>query len=248
MLIDGITWACETCIRGHRAANCQHIERPLQPLGRKGRPVSQCHHCRSLRHSRSLHTRCKCELMARNGASEANGKRCKCRCMEGEACTCAYKKGQTTTSKVSGPQSNLVGTDVLLQSPGSSQGDSTMVQTPLQSRSCSDSSTPREPGHCGVGSIEHTEALNGLNGWDPTLATKSPTMPSTAIAVEGTEWESPSGAYPDIQPPYAGFMQEDQLSLELSALMDAFVENSAMGQFENNFQDNEPSRLDPNIP
>ncbi|KAB5513028.1 copper fist DNA binding domain-containing protein [Coniochaeta sp. 2T2.1] len=62
MLIDGIRFACNTCIRGHRAAQCQHNDRPLHLVRGKGRPVSQCGHCRSLRQTRSVHTmsRCRC--------------------------------------------------------------------------------------------------------------------------------------------------------------------------------------------
>jgi hypothetical protein len=35
-------------------------DRPLQHINKKGRPVSQCQHCRSLRKSRSAHTKCDC--------------------------------------------------------------------------------------------------------------------------------------------------------------------------------------------
>ncbi|KAF4446537.1 copper fist DNA binding domain-containing [Fusarium albosuccineum] len=43
MIKDGEKFACETCIRGHRVAQCQHTDRPLQQ-------------------SHSVHTRCKCGL------------------------------------------------------------------------------------------------------------------------------------------------------------------------------------------
>jgi hypothetical protein len=35
-------------------------DRPLQHINKKGRPVSQCQHCRSMRKSRSAHTKCDC--------------------------------------------------------------------------------------------------------------------------------------------------------------------------------------------
>jgi hypothetical protein len=60
MLIDGEKWACEACVRGHRVSNCQHHDRPLQHINKKGRPVSQCQHCRAMRKSRSAHTKCDC--------------------------------------------------------------------------------------------------------------------------------------------------------------------------------------------
>ncbi|KAF3317405.1 hypothetical protein TWF173_011059 [Orbilia oligospora] len=249
MIIDGVTWACETCIRGHRAANCQHIERPLQPLGRKGRPVSQCHHCRSLRHSRSLHTRCKCELMARNGASEGNGKRCKCRCMEGEACTCAFKKSQIANSTVSEKSSEDNKSSGLLQPPDSCHEDPTVVKNQLQYLPGS-SGYSQEIGLVGVRDPASTGSFSSPEGWDstPVPVIKSPTVPSTAISVEGTDWESPWEAYPSIEPPYGGTMPEDQLSLELSTLMDAFIEESAMEGGTNIHQDGRPERLNLDLP
>lgn len=91
MLIDGEKWACEACVRGHRVSNCQHSgtttfernsldscasmadlptcsDRPLQHINKKGRPVSQCPHCRGLRKSRSTHVRCDCGDKAHTAA------------------------------------------------------------------------------------------------------------------------------------------------------------------------------------
>ncbi|KIM95477.1 hypothetical protein OIDMADRAFT_91583, partial [Oidiodendron maius Zn] len=58
MLIDGKKWACETCIRGHRASNCHHGDRLLKQVKGKGRPRSQCTHCRILHSSYLVHTKC----------------------------------------------------------------------------------------------------------------------------------------------------------------------------------------------
>lgn len=35
-------------------------DRPLTHINKKGRPVSQCAHCRGLRKSRTTHTKCEC--------------------------------------------------------------------------------------------------------------------------------------------------------------------------------------------
>lgn len=35
-------------------------DRPLQHINKKGRPVSQCAHCRAMRKSRSAHVKCDC--------------------------------------------------------------------------------------------------------------------------------------------------------------------------------------------
>lgn len=50
----------ETCIKGHRSSNCQHTDRPLYEIKKKGRPVTQCEHCRELRKTKQLHIRCIC--------------------------------------------------------------------------------------------------------------------------------------------------------------------------------------------
>ncbi|KAF4981540.1 hypothetical protein FZEAL_2674 [Fusarium zealandicum] len=94
MIINGEKFACEICIRGHRVAQCQHNDRPLQQVSKKGRPVSQCSHCRSLRKSRSLHTNCKCGSRSGHATLKQSGAE-RCRCCKGETCTCAYKSEAT---------------------------------------------------------------------------------------------------------------------------------------------------------
>ncbi|KAM5385695.1 hypothetical protein ACJZ2D_000894 [Fusarium nematophilum] len=98
MILNGEKFACEACIRGHRVAQCQHSDRPLQQVGKKGRPVSQCNHCRTLRKSRSLHTKCKCGSTSRNAMLKQFGAE-RCRCCEGESCTCAYRSDQSAADK-----------------------------------------------------------------------------------------------------------------------------------------------------
>ncbi|TVY85078.1 Copper resistance protein CRF1 [Lachnellula suecica] len=115
MLIKGEKYACEACVRGHRVSNCQHADRPLQHINKKGRPVSQCTHCRTLRKSRSAHVRCDCggEKGHTKGAcghdSDSQGELWSdirgitaavsddhladnCCCSHGGRCSCALKK------------------------------------------------------------------------------------------------------------------------------------------------------------
>ncbi|KAL3421978.1 copper fist DNA binding domain-containing protein [Phlyctema vagabunda] len=96
MLIAGEKYACEACVRGHRVSNCQHSDRPLQHINKKGRPVSQCTHCRTLRKSRSAHVRCECgEKNAHaKGACNHDGDPAgdNCCCSHGARCSCALKK------------------------------------------------------------------------------------------------------------------------------------------------------------
>ncbi|ORX87518.1 copper-fist-domain-containing protein, partial [Basidiobolus meristosporus CBS 931.73] len=60
VLINGIKYACETCIRGHRSSSCSHLKRQLFEIKKKGRPVTQCEHCRELRKTKKIHVKCIC--------------------------------------------------------------------------------------------------------------------------------------------------------------------------------------------
>ncbi|KAF7730067.1 hypothetical protein EC973_003012 [Apophysomyces ossiformis] len=60
MLINGVKFACATCIKGHRSSNCNHLERPLFEIRKKGRPVTQCAYCRDLRKTKQIHIKCVC--------------------------------------------------------------------------------------------------------------------------------------------------------------------------------------------
>ncbi|KAK9440967.1 uncharacterized protein VB005_05602 [Metarhizium brunneum] len=98
MLIDGEKYACEACVRGHRVSNCQHSDRPLQHINKKGRPVSQCHHCRTMRKSRSAHVKCDCGEKTSKCAhlqQPVDGHKETCCCNHGGRCTCAHKKEPT---------------------------------------------------------------------------------------------------------------------------------------------------------
>ncbi|KZS87991.1 hypothetical protein SISNIDRAFT_460249 [Sistotremastrum niveocremeum HHB9708] len=54
-------FACETCIKGHRSTACNHTQRPLFEIKKKGRPATQCDHCRELRKTKQVHVKCQCE-------------------------------------------------------------------------------------------------------------------------------------------------------------------------------------------
>ncbi|KAI9372896.1 hypothetical protein BJX61DRAFT_542262 [Aspergillus egyptiacus] len=103
MLIDGEKWACEACVRGHRVSSCHHSDRPLTHINKKGRPVSQCQHCRGLRKSRTTHTKCECGDKKKNSHKNdldphsekrdlKQDSRPRCGCTQGQRCTCALKK------------------------------------------------------------------------------------------------------------------------------------------------------------
>lgn len=96
-------------------------ERPLRHVMKKGRPVSQCTHCRVLRKSRSAHVKCVCAehgIITKEG--KANGMflcsryKClhaiytdinlgevHCQCGNGAPCSCSIKKEILDTDDVS---------------------------------------------------------------------------------------------------------------------------------------------------
>ncbi|KAI7878346.1 hypothetical protein K492DRAFT_209052 [Lichtheimia hyalospora FSU 10163] len=59
---DGIVrkYACNTCIKASGSTRCQHTDRALVEIKRKGRPISQCNSCRQLRRTKQLHIKCIC--------------------------------------------------------------------------------------------------------------------------------------------------------------------------------------------
>jgi hypothetical protein len=50
----------ESCIKGHRSSACKHNDRPLFEVKKKGRPITQCEHCRELRKTKQVHVKCMC--------------------------------------------------------------------------------------------------------------------------------------------------------------------------------------------
>lgn len=60
ILIEGKKFACDTCIKGHRSSACKHTDRPLFEIQKKGRPITQCTHCRELRKTKQVHVKCLC--------------------------------------------------------------------------------------------------------------------------------------------------------------------------------------------
>ncbi|KAL2266054.1 hypothetical protein VTJ83DRAFT_5406 [Remersonia thermophila] len=95
MIINGEKWACEACVRGHRVSNCQHSDRPLQHINKKGRPVSQCQHCRAMRKSRAAHVKCDCGEKTQKCVHlrpPLEGHKASCCCNHGGRCTCCQKR------------------------------------------------------------------------------------------------------------------------------------------------------------
>ncbi|KZT08912.1 copper-fist-domain-containing protein, partial [Laetiporus sulphureus 93-53] len=67
--INDQKYACESCIKGHRSSSCQHADRPLFEIKKKGRPVSQCEKCRELRKTKRMHNKCNCSALSSSTAT-----------------------------------------------------------------------------------------------------------------------------------------------------------------------------------
>ncbi|EIM87575.1 copper-fist-domain-containing protein, partial [Stereum hirsutum FP-91666 SS1] len=72
VLIEDKKYACEACIKGHRSSTCKHTDRPLFEIKKKGRPVTQCEHCRELRKTKQVHVKCVCESKSDDNTTPSN--------------------------------------------------------------------------------------------------------------------------------------------------------------------------------
>ncbi|KAJ3163571.1 hypothetical protein HDU86_000152 [Geranomyces michiganensis] len=67
-----LRFACEKCQNGHRNGSCSHTDRKLFEIRAKGRPATQCNHCRSKRKEGIGHSHHKC--MCGDGLSSVKKK------------------------------------------------------------------------------------------------------------------------------------------------------------------------------
>lgn len=106
VLINGVKYACDRCIRGHRVTTCTHTDQPLTMIKPKGRPASQCHHCREQRKAKSLHVTCTCGKKGKSPGMHLAS----CLCHKNSVCTCssnASKKGDKSKEKLNKSLSEL---------------------------------------------------------------------------------------------------------------------------------------------
>ncbi|KAH9931934.1 copper fist DNA binding domain-containing protein [Fomitopsis serialis] len=128
VLIAEKKYACEACIKGHRASVCQHSDRPLYEIKRKGRPVSQCDHCRELRKSKQVHVKCMCALSRDEGYASSSA----CDCDRTGVCHCC-----TTRTPYSGRKPKTREPKACDSSSNSERGNSAEAQ-PMGSASLED--------------------------------------------------------------------------------------------------------------
>ncbi|SMN18538.1 similar to Saccharomyces cerevisiae YGL166W CUP2 Copper-binding transcription factor [Maudiozyma saulgeensis] len=91
---NNIKYACEPCIKGHKVAGCDHSDRPLIQVKRKGRPSTACFHCKELRMVRNVNPSGSCKCHSKKATSS-------CGCTEGNPCKChtRRKRGQNKVSE-----------------------------------------------------------------------------------------------------------------------------------------------------
>ncbi|EIE87119.1 hypothetical protein RO3G_11830 [Rhizopus delemar RA 99-880] len=70
IIINNIKYACEI-FQGHRSSRCDHKERLLKVVRKKGRPISQCENCREKRKTKKVHQKCEC-LMQKKSLKDKN--------------------------------------------------------------------------------------------------------------------------------------------------------------------------------
>lgn len=98
VLINGVKYACERCIRGHRVTTCTHTDQPLTMIKPKGRPASQCQHCRDQRKNKNLHVSCTCGKKGKSPGMHL----ALCACHKNTHCTCSSGNPTTHGSSVNG--------------------------------------------------------------------------------------------------------------------------------------------------
>ncbi|CCH44830.1 Transcriptional activator HAA1 [Wickerhamomyces ciferrii] len=120
VLIGGVKYACERCIRGHRVTTCNHTDQPLMMIKPKGRPSSQCKHCKELRKNKNSHPSGSCTCgKKKNGSissSTSSGAIHKCSCKTGEPCQChgRRKKIDSKLSQSKSPSEDVSSSNLSL--------------------------------------------------------------------------------------------------------------------------------------
>lgn len=95
VLLNGVKYACERCIRGHRVSSCTHTDKPLTMIKPKGRPASQCPHCREQRKLKNTHSSCSCGKKGKSPGQHLAS----CLCHKNSHCTCPTKEKKPKKDK-----------------------------------------------------------------------------------------------------------------------------------------------------
>lgn len=125
VLIAGVKYACERCIRGHRVTTCNHTDQPLMMIKPKGRPSSQCKHCKEMRKNKNSHSSgsCTCSKVKKGSSSAAASSSNvsspsvskSCGCEASKPCSCHGKrvsKAETNSKKTNSRSSSVISVNI----------------------------------------------------------------------------------------------------------------------------------------
>lgn len=108
IVIDGVKYACERCIRGHRASTCNHRDGKLVMIKPKGRPSTQCVHCKEERKMKNSHVACNCSKL-HDPSKVGHDAMCDCNITGQCGCCKDYKKKNTSKDDVVSPTATTPG-------------------------------------------------------------------------------------------------------------------------------------------
>lgn len=215
VLIDGKKFACNACVKGHRSSSCAHVDRTLMEIGKKGRPPSQCTHCRELRRISKVHSKCMCGnkppqksrrfTVLTNGVasevfipSEEEPTFNPCTCSTGGQCCCAAPAHPTIGTRALASEGRLPTTN---SNPSPNYNPNISTLTPasglpaaVTSSHCPSGSTPSTSTCCSRGSDVpshlpstslHLSSLSYQNHLDDIAV--SPQMASSTATTEPLE-------------------------------------------------------------
>lgn len=128
VLINGVKYSCDACIKSHKASQCDHADRPLKLLKPRGRPATTCDHCKDMRKTKNVNPSgsCHCSKLEKIRKEKGitieedmlmTGNFDMCLCIRGEPCKChsRRKKAQKRDKKeLLSPE----GSESLYASPG----------------------------------------------------------------------------------------------------------------------------------
>lgn len=159
IIIDNMKYACERCIRGHRASTCNHKDAKLIMIKPKGRPSTQCPHCKELRKLKNSHVACNCS-QKHNPSAKYHDKYCAC-ILTGK-CDCCTKKTKRKTN---------IGTSSLSASPSI---ESSLSFDPNTATFMSSIDSPSSGAPIGSNSTLYTDSYENLPSPTAKLDVMSP--------------------------------------------------------------------------
>ncbi|KIY70231.1 copper-fist-domain-containing protein, partial [Cylindrobasidium torrendii FP15055 ss-10] len=126
VLVNDKKYACETCIKGHRSSACKHTTRPLYEIKKKGRPVTQCEHCRELRKRKQVHVKCICMSLPKDDIPPTSSS-------SNTNTSSANKKGEPRTLSAAFPDGLPASLEASVAVPDGSSSDTDRSGTCLRS-------------------------------------------------------------------------------------------------------------------